>query len=87
VGSTGDQTGPMTWVDGIPTKGALAIERILLANDASARTTRCGTLPSPAQNSHAEAQVLHVHEFGFDGRAGPGDPEDKAEAHKFADGQ
>src|ERR1017187_6012031 len=62
-------------------------ERILLAIDASAqKSTVLDAAESLAKLSHGEVRVLHVREFGFAGRAGQVDLEDKAEAHQLVDG-
>jgi nucleotide-binding universal stress UspA family protein len=61
-------------------------ERILLAIDGSDQTHNVLTAAeSLAKLSTGEVRVMHVREFGFAGRAGQVDLEDKAEAHQIVD--
>jgi len=61
-------------------------ETILLALDESEHAKKTlEAAKSLAQLSGGAVRVLHVREFGFAGRAGPVELEDKGEAHKIVD--
>jgi nucleotide-binding universal stress UspA family protein len=61
-------------------------ETILLALDNSEHAKEAlETTKSLAKLSGGQVRVLHVREFGFAGRAGQVDLEDKTEAHQIVD--